>query len=614
MGLTVERMAIAELSLDPANLRTHPEANILAIVASLRRWGQQKPIVIDSRRVVRCGNGTLEAARRLGWTEIDCIVSDLAGAELTAFAIADNRTAELAEWSEELAGVLAAIAAELPDLDTEGLGFDTLDLDAGGQAGADDPYSKKLVAPVYHPTGECPTLASLSDTTKTAALVAEIAAAELPEDVAKDEDLLAFRQNADRRGRRLEWVFEDAEKWAITYGWGGILIDVPRPDVEPLNEAERLAMGLRPYAVIYTPENITNWSLDESGKLKWVRLREAAPDKTGPFDARAEGGTLYRTWTRDAWYLDEVTQPGGNGTSKAARRIAEGEHELGKVPFVPMYSYRNDQTVLPGKSTIRDISQINFRIYNWCSLLDEEVYNKCLNILLVANDGSANPSSEVVIGSRNVLQFDGLTPPSYLSPPTEPMEAIVRLIDKHKDYIYRLAKLGGVYKMQDTGVTGSGVAMKQEFLETNQALRHHADEMEQTAREVWDVACRWVGRENGFDGGTINYPDEFGVEDFYELLQAMMLIRNEIPSETAQREAAKEFISGYFPHLDQKKRQTMFSEIDAAKIAKPVRVDINPDADSNLMKNMRGQMAPEDAERNRQRGEVANEARKATAK
>jgi len=126
--MTIKTLAVSDLSNDPANMRTHPEANILAIMASLRRWGQQKPIVIDAANVVRCGNGTLEAARRLGWDSIDCIVSDLSGAELQAFAIADNRTAELAEWSAELSTVLEALAVDLPDLDMGEMSFDNIDL------------------------------------------------------------------------------------------------------------------------------------------------------------------------------------------------------------------------------------------------------------------------------------------------------------------------------------------------------------------------------------------------------------------------------------------------------------------------------------------------------
>lgn len=65
------RRKVADLALDPANARKHSDKNLAAIKASLTRFGQQKPIVIDSSGVVRAGNGTLAAAKALGWAEID---------------------------------------------------------------------------------------------------------------------------------------------------------------------------------------------------------------------------------------------------------------------------------------------------------------------------------------------------------------------------------------------------------------------------------------------------------------------------------------------------------------------------------------------------------------
>lgn len=116
-GLVVIRRSVAELSADPANARKHSERNLDAIKASLTRFGQQKPIVIDSSGVVRAGNGTLAAAKALGWAEIDVVVSNLQGAEAMAYAIADNRTAELAEWDDDvLAATLQSLADEDPAL------------------------------------------------------------------------------------------------------------------------------------------------------------------------------------------------------------------------------------------------------------------------------------------------------------------------------------------------------------------------------------------------------------------------------------------------------------------------------------------------------------------
>jgi DNA modification methylase len=128
--MKTETVAIDSISLDPANVRRHPDRNIQTIVASLKRFGQQKPIVVTKEGIVIAGNGTLQAARHLGWKQIEIVRTSLTGSDATAYAIADNRTAELAEWDDDaLAQTLAAlqIEDEALALDT---GFDAKDIDA----------------------------------------------------------------------------------------------------------------------------------------------------------------------------------------------------------------------------------------------------------------------------------------------------------------------------------------------------------------------------------------------------------------------------------------------------------------------------------------------------
>lgn len=136
--MTIENVPIGSLLTDPANLRKHNQRNIDAIRASLLRWGQQRPLVVDAKNIVACGNGTLQAARELGWTHIGITRTALTGADLTAFAIADNRSAELAEWADELPDALAALAAADPTL-TTAAGFTADELAA--MTGATDPES-----------------------------------------------------------------------------------------------------------------------------------------------------------------------------------------------------------------------------------------------------------------------------------------------------------------------------------------------------------------------------------------------------------------------------------------------------------------------------------------
>lgn len=115
--MDLKKFRVDELSSDPVNARKHNQRNIDAIMASLRRFGQQKPIVVDLSGVVRAGNGTLEAARQLGWDTIECVVTSLKGSDAISYAIADNRTAELAEWDDDvLAAQLNGLLADDSEL------------------------------------------------------------------------------------------------------------------------------------------------------------------------------------------------------------------------------------------------------------------------------------------------------------------------------------------------------------------------------------------------------------------------------------------------------------------------------------------------------------------
>ena len=93
---------VKALVLDPANARKHSEDNILAIKTSLQQFGQQIPIVVTSEGVVKKGNGTVLAAKEVGWSQIWCYVTDLDDLQADDFAVADNRSAELAFWDDEI--------------------------------------------------------------------------------------------------------------------------------------------------------------------------------------------------------------------------------------------------------------------------------------------------------------------------------------------------------------------------------------------------------------------------------------------------------------------------------------------------------------------------------
>lgn len=114
--MNLETIDINQLQFDPNNVRTHDQANIEAIQNSLENFGQRKPIVITKDNIIVAGNGTVEAALLMGWNDILAVrvPEDWTEDEIKAFAIADNRTAELASWDEE------ALQKQLEELEKNG--------------------------------------------------------------------------------------------------------------------------------------------------------------------------------------------------------------------------------------------------------------------------------------------------------------------------------------------------------------------------------------------------------------------------------------------------------------------------------------------------------------
>jgi ParB-like chromosome segregation protein Spo0J len=125
--LKIEKVAINSLTPDPANARKHDERNIKAIADSLKQFGQRKPITVTPDSIVVTGNGTMQAAKSLGWSEIVIARTPVGWTweQIRAWAIADNQTALLAEWDDKV------LADQLLQLDANGweleqLGFESL--------------------------------------------------------------------------------------------------------------------------------------------------------------------------------------------------------------------------------------------------------------------------------------------------------------------------------------------------------------------------------------------------------------------------------------------------------------------------------------------------------
>ncbi len=127
----VEYRPVDNIQTDPRNARTHSKAQINGLVAAISAFGFVVPILVDETNRVLAGHGRLAAAKALGMSEIPVLsLQHLSEQEKRAFAIADNRLAELAGWDEQILSLEFEALLEIEStFDVTITGFGTAEID-----------------------------------------------------------------------------------------------------------------------------------------------------------------------------------------------------------------------------------------------------------------------------------------------------------------------------------------------------------------------------------------------------------------------------------------------------------------------------------------------------
>lgn len=154
---------VSELIPYVRNARTHSEAQVSQIAASIREFGFLSPILVAEDNTILAGHGRLAAALKLGLKKVPCVKENhLTETQKRAYIIADNKLSLNAGWDNEL---LAVELSELEgaDFNLDLLGFDEAELssifDADKDVSDDDfDVEKELEEPCFSKTGDMWTL------------------------------------------------------------------------------------------------------------------------------------------------------------------------------------------------------------------------------------------------------------------------------------------------------------------------------------------------------------------------------------------------------------------------------------------------------------------------
>lgn len=379
-----------------------------------------------------------------------------------------------------------------------------------------------------------------------------------------EDEFTAIHKNADLSGTLWEVFMARACTFSQVEGHVGILVDAPKtPEGGFASEEDRKDAGARPFLSLMHANQIRDWEIDQHGNFIWVKLEVFRPLNRDWHQAPSISERHFQIWTKEEWQEYKLVKTGDGEEDRAVRTGGE-EHSLGVVPLVILKIDKHPTHPWFGQSTVKDIADINIAILNWSSLGDEEIFERCLNVLTMER---AENDAPVELTHINVLEYEpGTNMPAYLTPGATPLELISKWIETAKNEIRRLAKLNISTGLGDVRQADSGIAKAFSFLETNQSLAAKATNLEQVETEIHVLLAAWL--QESFEG-SVTYPRDFGVEDFLVLFQQMEMARGSLTSETAIKEEEKKLIRKLFAKSDLKLRKKMETEIEAADTRMP---------------------------------------------
>lgn len=301
--------------------------------------------------------------------------------------------------------------------------------------------------------------------------------------------------------------------------FGVVWIAVDRPAYQAQTLAEEQALGIRPYATLYTPLQVLDWQQerDIAGRynLTYVKIREASFDD---YD-------IIRVWRPDTveeYKVKKQKRPQfvstGNGINnqpvleeihmdyETILEYSEYINPLGRVPVVIGYNQKKVKTGL-GISDVYDVADQQRMIYNLCSELEQNIRISAHPSLVKPGDVDAAAGAGAVINMPD--NMDPNLKPYLLQPTAATVDSILNAIEYHQKCIDNMTNLNCV---RGTQQAQSGVALEAEFLLLNTRLADKAANLEKIEYKIWQLFFEWCQTDmpEDFD---IEYEDSFSIRD-----------------------------------------------------------------------------------------------------
>lgn len=310
-------------------------------------------------------------------------------------------------------------------------------------------------------------------------------------------EVLSFLNDADLDGQSLDSFLKTVNDLAMVTGSVWILTDKGSYQVE--TQAEAIALGLRSYCVMYTPQNVLDWTYtrDVSGRhsLSSIKLLESDSDTA----------SQVTIWTPDL--VERYTILKSEGVWDSIAEYSEYANPLGYVPVVQHAPLRSPVKGV-GYSLVADVADGQRYVYNLMSELEQTIRISGHPTLVKTPSTSATAGAGGIVSIQEDLD-PGLRP-YLLEPSGAGITGILDTISATVAAMQRMTHTSAVQAVKGSPV--SGVALKVEQNLLNAKLSDLSDTLRETEIKLWKQFADWqnISLPTNFD---IQYSTTFDLQD-----------------------------------------------------------------------------------------------------
>jgi len=303
-----------------------------------------------------------------------------------------------------------------------------------------------------------------------------------------------FINDVDLDGTDLDQFMKEANSLAMIYGHCWILVDKPQTE-ENLTLEQEIALGIRPYAQLISPENIMDWNYTRvNGRYELDYLKQVESD--------TDDALTIRVWTKETitrYIFDKETDD-----LYMEEPVANG---IGRIPFSMLKANPSHIRGL-GNSDLADVAKIQQAIFGLMSEAEQAIRISSHPSLVKTASTDASAGAGAIITMDETLP--GELKPYLLQPSSANVDAIIKVLKEHQTMIMKMTHLEAVVGQKT--VAKSGVALQTEFSMLNTRLGDKADSLERLELKIWNLYQLWTG-VTADDTFRIEYKKKFDLRD-----------------------------------------------------------------------------------------------------